>query len=638
MGRSVVSELSDKELGLHLPIDRRNFIGGMAVAAALGSSAGALAQGMAAAAPAPANPDYPPALTGLRGQYPGSFEAAHMARDGDFNGALSAEDPNEHYDLVVVGGGISGLSAAYFYRQALGDDRKILILDNHDDFGGHAKRNEFTYEGRKILGYGGTMSIESPFPYSFTSKKLLADLGVDLTSYERYETKAYEGLGSATFFDKEHFLADKLVTNNQVGGTGKKPWPQFFAEAPLTGAVRADLIRLYTEKVDYLPDMVPEAKAQYLRHISYQDYLLKHAKMLPESLPFFLGQYFRNNKRVDTLPAWEAALGGRSPGFAGMTLPTQIHAEAQHFHWPDGNATVARLLVNRLVPGVFPKLLDQESVVLAPAAYSALDNPANPTRIRLSSMVIRAEHIGETARNTEKAVRVVYVKDGKRIAVTGANVIMACFNMVIPFIVPALPAAQKEALHYASKVPMMYTNVLVKNWRPWAKLGVKSISAPNGYHIGASLDTPMNIGGYASALTPDEPVVIHMVRNPNQPGLPRKEQNRLGRAQMQAEEYPAIEREIRMQLQRMLGPAGFSAARDIAAITVNRWPHGYAYTYDTLGDPDIPDEQRPHILGRQTFGRIAIANADASASSFTNTAIDMADRAVQECLISRGLI
>ena len=215
---------------------------------------------------------------------------------------------------------------------------------------------------------------------------------------------------------------------------------------------------------------------------------------------------------------------------------------------------------------------------------------------------------------------------------------MACFNMVIPFIVPALPAAQKEALHYASKVPMMYTNVLVKNWRPWAKLGVKSISAPNGYHIGASLDTPMNIGGYASAFTPDEPVVIHMVRNPNQPGLPRKEQNRLGRAQMQAEEYPAIEREIRMQLQRMLGPAGFSAARDIAAITVNRWPHGYAYTYDTLGDPDIPDEQRPHILGRQTFGRIAIANADASASSFTNTAIDMADRAVQECLISRGLI
>ena len=633
MSKWTGAEWSDRELGLHLPIARRDFIGGMAAAAAIGSSPAALAQGMAAAAPAASGANYPPLLTGLRGQYPGSFEAAHMARDGEFGGTLSAEDSGEHYDLVIVGGGISGLAAAYFYRQALGDDKKILILDNHDDFGGHAKRNEFHYEGRTILAYGGTMSIESPFPYSFTSKKLLADLGVDLTSYERYETKAYEGLGSATFFDKEHFLADKLVT-----GTGKKRWSLFIAEAPLSPAVRADLIRIYTETVDYLPDMGPEAKAQYLRHISYQDYLLKHAKMLPESVPFFLGQYFRNNKRVDTLPAWEAALGGRSPGFAGMKLPEQITAEAQRFHWPDGNATVARLLVSRLVPGVFPGKLDQESVVLAPATYSALDNPANPTRIRLSSMVIRAEHIGETTRNTEKAVRVVYVKDGKRVAVTGANAIMACFNMVIPFIVPALPAAQKEALHYASKVPMQYTNVLVKNWRPWAKLGVKSISAPNGYHIGASLDTPMNIGGYASALTPDEPVVIHMVRNPNQPGLPRKEQNRIGRNMMLAEDYPTIEREIRMQLQRMLGGAGFNAARDIAAITVNRWPHGYAYTYDTLGDPDIPDEARPHILGRQTFGRIAIANADAAGSAFTNTAIDMGERAVQECLISRGLI
>jgi spermidine dehydrogenase len=180
--------------------------------------------------------------------------------------------------------------------------------------------------------------------------------------------------------------------------------------------------------------------------------------------------------------------------------------------------------------------------------------------------------------------------------------------------------------------------VLLRNWRPWAGLGIKSIHAPNGYHTSASLDTPMNIGGYASASNPDEAVVIHMVRNPNRPGLPRKEQNRIGRADMLATDYATIEREIRVQLQRMLGSAGFDAARDIAAITVNRWPHGYAYTYDTLDDPDIADERRPHVLGRQSFGRIAIANADAAASAFTNTAIDMADRAVQECLISRGLI
>jgi spermidine dehydrogenase len=326
------------------------------------------------------------------------------------------------------------------------------------------------------------------------------------------------------------------------------------------------------------------------------------------------------------------------PGFAGMAIPDQITAEAQHFHWPDGNAAVARLLVGRLVPGVFPPgPLDQERIVLATANYAALDNPTNATRIRLNSTVIRADPIGTPSRSTEKAVRVVYVQNGRRVAVTGANVIMACFNNIIPFIVPTLPAAQKAALHYASKVPMQYTNVLISNWRPWAKLGIKSIHAPNGYHTTVALDTPMAIGGYASAATPDEAVVLHMVRNPNQPGLPRKEQNRLGRAAMLATDYPTIEREIRSQLQRMLGPAGFDAARDIAGITVNRWPHGYAYTYDTLDDPDMPDELRPHILGRQTFGRIAIANADAAASAFTNTAIDMGERAVQECLISRGL-
>jgi len=624
-----MDEWSERELGLDRPIARRDFIGGMAVAGGLLSSSAAAAY----QAPSPAAGAYPPLLTGLRGQYPGSFEAAHQARDGNFAGDVPAEDSGEHYDLVIVGGGISGLSAAHFYRQALGDDRKILIIDNHDDFGGHAKRNEFVHKGRTILGYGGTMSIESPFPYSFASKKLLADLGVDLTSYGRYETNAYAGLGAATFFDKQHFAADRLVT-----GTGKKPWADFFAEAPLSPAVRADLIRLFTEKRDYLPSLDPNAKAAALRHISYQDFLLKHAGLLPESLPYFAGQGYRNNKRVDTVPAWEVALGKRSPGFAGMALPGQITAEAQHFHWPDGNASVARLLVSRLVPGVFAGPLDQEKVVLARANYAALDNPTNPTRIRLDSMVIRVDPIGPAGRTTEKAVRVVYVRGGKRVAVTGANAILACFNNIIPYLVPTLPEAQKTALHYASKVPMQYTNVLLTNWRPWAALGIKSIHAPNGYHTTAALDTPMNIGGYASAMTPDEPMVIHMVRNPNAPGLPRKEQNRIGRADMLATDYATIEREIRAQMQRMLGSAGFDAARDIAAITVNRWPHGYSYTYDTLGDPDMPDELRPHVLGRQSFGRIAIANADAAASAFTNTAIDMADRAVQECLISRGLI
>ncbi|MFT3968014.1 MAG: NAD(P)/FAD-dependent oxidoreductase [Sphingobium sp.] len=628
-----------RRLGLEEPIARRDFIHGVASGAALGALAAAAPALGAMAAPAasgtvPEAESYPPLRTGLRGQHPGSFEMAHVARDGGFTGPVEAVDTGEHYDLVVVGGGISGLSAAYFYRKALGDDVRILVLDNHDDFGGHAKRNEFRHEGRTILSYGGTMSIETPFPYSHTSKALLAELGIVPSTYVRYDKAAdvYAGLGQGAFFDKEHFGQDRTVT-----GMSKRPWAEFFGAAPLSPAVRADLTRLYTEKVDYMAGMAPEAKVAALQRMSYQDFLLKYAKLHPESLAWFSGMGFRNNMRVDTCPAYTAARSGRSPGFAGMTLPRPIEAEAEHFHFPDGNASIARLLVNRLVLGAFPGKLDQESIVLAPANYAALDAGAAPTRIRLGSIAVRVEHIGKPTLLTEKAVRVVYVKDGKRQSVTGANVVLACFNNIIPFIVPDLPEAQKTALQYPSKVPMQYTNVLVRNWHAWKKLGIRSITAPNGYHPNVSLDIPMKIGGYASATDPGQPVVIHMVRNPNQPGLPRKAQNKAGRADMLATSFETIEREIRSQLQRMLGTGGFDARRDILAITVNRWPHGYAYTYDTLGDLDAPDALRPHVIGRQPFGRITIANADSGAAAFTNVAMDQAERAVQECLVSRGL-
>lgn len=632
-----MSAKKKRDLGLRQLIDRRDFISGVAASAVLMKVGDALAatptaarEVAAAGDPIPSG-NYPPQATGLRGQYPGSFEAAHSARDGQFAGALPADDTGERYDLVIVGAGISGLATAHFFRKALGDDKKILLLDNHDDFGGHAKRNEFRHNGRTYVGYGGTMSIETPFPYSYTAKALIAELGIDVASYHRYEkNEVYRGLGRGVFFDREHFADDRLVA-----GVGERPWEDFFAAAPLSARVRTDLTRLHMGGVDYMAQLDPAQKAETLRRISYQDFLLKHANVLPESLPFFAGMAFRNNMRVDTCPAYTAARSG-APGFNGMKLPDNpaLHAKYE-FHFPDGNASIARLLVSRLVPGVFVGPQTQESIVTARANYDGLDVAANPTRIRLESTAIRVEHFGTTAK--PDGVRVVYVRDGKRWQVIGANVVMACFNNIIPHIVPTLPDEQKQALAYASKVPMQYTNVLVRNWEPWRKRGVNFILAPNGYHTMSMLDIPVSIGRYECPTDPREPIVVHMVRNPNRPGLPRKEQHSAGRTEMLATPFSRIEMEIRAQLDRMLGSAGFDARRDILAITVNRWPHGYAYTYDTLSDPDLPEAQRPHVLGRRAFGRIAIANADAGAAAFTNTAIDEAHRAVQDCLSSRGL-
>jgi spermidine dehydrogenase len=613
-----------RELGMNRRIPRRDFLNGIAVAVT-GACAAAHARTplfAAAAQPQAGTADYPPALTGLRGQYPAAVAEFERIQKGGF--AALDVDAGEQYDLIVVGGGISGLAAAYFWHRAL-PTQKVLVIDNHDDFGGHAKRNEFRYGGRTFVGYGGTMGIATPFPYSYTAKALIADLGVEVERNREFVNRTLVDqyhLGPAMFFDKEHFGEDRLVAGN-----GRIPWPDFFAKAPLSENARKDLIRIHGRNPDYLSGHTVEQKEAKLAKMSYQDYLLHVAKVSPDAIPFFLGQGGRNNKRVDTLPALEAARRG-APGFDGLGLDAQerFKEDSYLFHFPDGNASIARLLVARLVPAAVPGKHRMETIVQAPVDYSRLDSPESSTRIRLSSTAVR---VGND--------RVVYIRGGKMHAARARNVVLACYNSLIPGLVPDLPEVQKRALLYSPKVPMMYNNVLIRNWTAFQKLGASSVSAPGLYHTSTSLDPGSTVGGYRGVTTPDEPIIVHMVRNPNKPGLPRKEQNLIGQQELLSTTFEQFELEIRRQLGRMLSSGGFDPAADVVGITVNRWPLGYAYTYDTLGDPDVPPEQRPHVIGRQRFGSIAIANADAGAAAFTNQAIDEAHRAVEELLIAKGL-
>jgi spermidine dehydrogenase len=589
---------------------------------------------------------YPPALTGLRGSHAGSFEVAHALRDGTFwAGARPANDTGERYDLVVVGAGISGLAAAWFFRKAAGSSARILILDNHDDFGGHARRNEFRIGGRLLIGYGGTFAIDSPAPYSAVASALLAELGVDVSRWDRmFDRGLYAGfdMGSAVFFDRETFGADRLLRTPASDGEAAgatDPWAPFLAQAPLSEAARRDIRRLVTESTDYLPGLDDGAKKANLARVSYAEFLVKSAGCHPDVLPFFQARphslYGLGIDAVSALDAWGLGL----PGFAamklaptagpGMGLDARPGPRSPFLHFPDGNATLARLLVGRLIPrAVSARSVDE--LVPGRVDYARLDEPG-PARLRLGSTVVRARHAGDAAQAAE--VEVSYVRGGRVERVRARSCVLACWNAVIPYICPELPAAQRAALAYAIKVPIVYTNVALRSWTSFRALRVSRVHCPGSFFSTVDLDLPVRVGSYRPPRQPEEPIVVHMMRTPCRPGLPGREQHRAGQRELFTSGFDTFERRVRDQLARMLGAGGFNPARDIVAITVNRWPHGYAYQYNSLWDPFwIDGGPLPYVRARQPFGRIAIANADAAAYAYTDAAIDQAHRAVGEVL------
>src|SRR5215813_8528616 len=622
----------DKSLGMDRTISRRDFLNGVAVS--IGSAVIPPAALAFDEAGEKARSYYPPALTGMRGNHDGTFTYAHRLRDGESWTALgSPEATGENYDLVIVGAGISGLAAAYFYRNLAGHGARILILDNHDDFGGHAKRNEFHVGTRTLISHGGTMSIENPSEYSKEAMGLLVDLGIDIQRfYQAYDRKLYRELGTAMFYDRATFGTDRLVP-----GLGKKPWPEFLADSPLAERVRDDIARVYTEKKDYHTGLSREQKIERLTKISYADFLVQTCKVTPDALPFF--QTYTNDLfavGIDAVPAYYCYVAGDDygaisyPGFDAMDLGTPEYLRRQEpyiFHFPDGNASIARMLVRTLVPGSISGH-SMEDVVTAQADYCRLDDPKAAVRIRLKSTVVHVSHIGPSEH--AKEVEVAYERDGKLKVVRAKNCLLACYNMMIPYVCPELPQLQREALSYLVKAPLVYSHVAISNWTSLQKLGIHQVVSPGSYHSFTMLDFPVSLGEYHFSSNPEEPMVLLMLRTPCKRGLPKRDQHRSGRVELMNTSFATFERSIREQLGTMLGKAGFDPARDIHGITVNRWAHGYAFSPDPLSDPDWKDEEKPWVVGRKPFGQITIANSDSAAEAETDAAIDQAYRAVHE--------
>lgn len=618
-------------------ITRRDFLEGVSV---LGATA--LAPGQLLALSGQQNLYNPPATTGMRGSHPGSFEVAHeLARFGRTDWGVSQEPDPDTYDLVVVGAGISGLSAAFYYRQQHPGAR-ILILDNHDDFGGHAKRNEFQAGGRKLIGYGGSQSFESPSYYNSLTKQMFSDLGIVPDQFEQvYDQKLYTNLGmtGGTYFQKEHWGSDRLIPYSiglhdgyQIMSDSPLTAAEAVAQFPISEPAQAQFLHLLTADKTSLSHLPEDDRWKYLGSISYREFLTRHGGITEEEVFKVL-----QDLAVDSCVGIEAAQASTALGYNvlpgwGLTGLEYEDDEPYIHHFPDGNAGMARMMVRSLIPAVAPGS-DMNDVVMAPFDYAQLDKAASKVRLRLNSTAIGVAHEGDPA--TAKKVRVSYVRHGKKYEVSAKNCVLACYNAMIPALCPDLPQPQKEALALAVKAPILYTNVALRNWQAWQKLGVAAALAPSGYHSVVMLDFPVSMGGYEFAKSSDDPILVHMERfvHTNNQGLTPREQHRLGRQELMTTPFEEMERQIRTQLAGMLGGGGFDPARDIEGITVNRWSHGYANRGNPLFVPyyqDSNDPRWPHVQGRQPFGRITIANCDASGQAWLPAAVAQANRAVNE--------
>lgn len=618
-------------------ITRRDFLNGVALSLAAGSSLSPLeilAKERSTAG------YYPPALTGLRGNHAGSFEIAHAVAMGGAKFGTSKEQTDSTYDLVVVGGGISGLAAAFFYQQQHGG--KVLVIDNHDDFGGHAKRNEFTVDDQLLIGYGGSQSLERPSTYSKASRQLLKDVGIDVQKFYSYFDQDWSrkrNLGQGIYFESETYGQDQTL-DSAVWFFGRNPdfdrIDEIVAAYPLPEKSRKALLSLMQSEEDLLPDLDPDAAARLMAGISYSDYLRRHAGM-PEDVVLLLRDSIRTYWGVgwDALSALEA-WRLEQPGTWGLRIDPAERGdfyasdEPYIFHFPDGNAGVARALVRALIPAAVPGD-SMEALVTARVDYEELDRPGNTSRIRLNATAVDISHTPD-----QSHVDVTYVRDGKPERVRGKHVVLACHNQVIPHICAEVSEPQTEAIGYAAKTPLVYFNIAVRNWRSFAELGMNDIYIPQSSLMQFfELDFPVSMGDYRFTQHPDEPTIVHGYFAPTAPdqGLTAREQNRAGQRQLLEMTWDDFESGVMRQLDGALGAAGFDVERDVAALTVNRWPHGYAYEYNELDDPPrYLEGAGPHVAGRQRIGRISIANSDAEASAYVDGAIDAAWRAVGEQL------
>ncbi len=572
--------------------------------------------------------------------------AAHGIRDLQYNFAGAVEDTGEIFDTVVVGGGFGGLGAAYTFMKEAGPNQHCLVLDNHAIFGGEAKQNEFEVDGTHLTAPQGSNGMVWPpkiaekyglfhrywyelgLPTEFKFQEVTGSLHKLAVPKDHY-TSMYSERGGATtgyFFD-----------NNEGGKWVIDPWSNDFKDAPLTEKVRQDLLRLenYYEapkKADWEP---------WLDSMTYRDFITKELNCSPEVMPF-----------VDK--AFAAAGGGlggaQVSAFAGFDfyLPgvrayTNQYYESRNIDpsdieeltlvsWPGGNSGTARHFVKAMIPDAIAGGNNLREVLWGKVNWQALDRPKQKVRIRLESTAVHIEHKGDP-KNAEY-VNVVYHKGGKLHRVKARSVVMASGGWVNKHILRDLPRTHYDAYQQFFHAPMLAVNVAVRNWQFLDELGIAAAQWFSGFGWYTNLRRQPLIDGKADPLDPSKPTVLTFYVPFTNSDMPLQAQTILARNQLFASSYKEIEIQVRRQMQKMFGVAGFNAKRDIAAIVLNRWGHAYitpqpGFYFGKNGEPT------PRDVIRTGYGRIAFGHSELSGQQLWSRGVEEGERAAKQAL---GLI